>query len=378
MATDTSPAMPEPRQPQPAEPVDKILKSAIIGIFLILAIGLLYFAKDFLLPVSLAFLLALVLSPVVRGLRRRGVPEALSALLLVAVVLSGIGLSVYGLSGPLAKWIDDAPTIAAEVQARFASWRGPVQKVIEASGQVEQMTKQKDLSAQEVVVQEPGLLSRAASGLPEALTQVGVTLILLLFLLASGDMFYEKLVKSLPTFGDKIRGVKIARDVEREISRYLLTVTLINAGLGVAIALAMYATGLPNPALWGMMAALFNFVPYVGAITGVALVTVVSVVSFDSMGDAIWPPLAYAVITLIEGQFISPLLVGRRLELNVVAVFVAVAFWSWVWGLIGAFMAVPMLVTVKVFADHVDGLGALSEFLAARDDPSAETGEAQG
>jgi predicted PurR-regulated permease PerM len=322
-------------------------------------------------------LLALVLSPVVRGLRRRGIPEPVSAVLLVVFVLAGLGASIYGLSGPLSKWVDDAPSIAAQVQQRFASMRGPIQKIVEASGHVEQMAKRPDQTVQKVVVEEPGLLTRAATGLPSVATHIGVTLILLLFLLASGDMFYEKLVKSLPTFGDKIRGVKIARDVEREISRYLLTVTLINIGLGIAIFLAMYATGLPNPSLWGMMAAIFNFIPYIGAFTGLALVSIVSVVSFDTLYDAMWPPLAFAGITLVEGQFLSPMLVGRRLELNVVAVFVAVAFWSWIWGLIGAFMAVPMLVTVKVFADHVDGLGALGEFLAARDAPPAEPKEAR-
>jgi predicted PurR-regulated permease PerM len=377
MITESPPASPAPDAASPSEPLDKVHKAAVIGIFLILAVGLLYFAKDFFLPVSLAFLLALVLSPVVRGLRRRGIPEPVSAILLVVFVLAGLGASVYGLSGPLAKWVDNAPSIAAQMQQRFASVRGPVQKIIEASGHVEQMGKKPDQTVQKVVVEEPGILTRAATGLPSVATHVGVTLILLLFLLASGDMFYEKLVKSLPTFGDKIRGVKIARDVEREVSRYLLTVTMINIGLGVAIFVAMYATGLPNPGLWGMMAAVFNFIPYIGAFTGLALVSIVSLVSFDTLYAAMWPPLAFAGITLIEGQFLSPLLVGRRLELNVVAVFVAVAFWSWIWGLIGAFMAVPMLVTVKVFADHVDGLGALGEFLAARDAPPAEARESQ-
>jgi predicted PurR-regulated permease PerM len=369
---------PEPRpEPQLEAQGDKILKAAIVGIFLILLIGLLYFAKDFLLPVSLAFLLAFVLSPVVRSLRKRGVPETVSALLLVLTLLTGLGLGIYGLSGPLSHWIDDAPNIAAQMKARFATLRGPLQKVIDASGQVEAMAKGQNRLAQEVVLQDRGLLTRAASGASETVTQIGVTLILLLFLLASGDMFYEKLVKSLPTFGDKLRGVKIARDIEREISRYLLTFTLINAGLGVAIALAMYAAGLPNPALWGVMAALFNYVPYVGAFTGLSLVTLVSIVSIDPLSQAVWPPLVYATIILIEGQFLSPFLVGRRLELNVVAVFLAVVFWTWVWGVIGAFIAVPMLVTVKVFADHVDGLGALGEFLAARDVPTPANTDAQ-
>ena len=377
MSSERAPASPMAEAAPAAEPLDKLHKAAVIGIFLILAVGLLYFAKDFFLPVSLAFLLALVLSPVVRGLKRRGVPEFVSAIMLVVIVLAGVGASVYGLSGPFEKWVDEAPSVAAKIQERFAGMKGPFQRLAEALGHVEQMAKGTEQGIQTVTVEEPGILTRAATGLPSVVTNIGITFILLLFLLASGDMFYEKLVKSLPTFGDKIRGVKIARDVEREVSRYLLTVTMINIGLGVAIFLAMYATGLPNPGLWGTMAALFNFIPYVGAITGLVFVSIASIVSFDTFSAALWPPLAFAAITFVEGQFISPLLVGHRLELNVVAVFVAVAFWSWIWGLMGAFMAVPMLVTVKIFADHVEGLGALAEFLAARDAPSTEAKKAQ-
>ena len=204
------------------------------------------------------------------------------------------------------------------------------------------------------------------------MAQFGVTFILLLFLLASGDMFYEKLVKSIPSFRDKLMAVRIARNIERDLSHFLFTITMINCGLGVAIAIAMHLTGLPNPNLWGVLAAVFNYVPYIGAISGITLVALISLVSFSDLTGAIWPPLAYALIALCEGQFLTPLIVGRRLELNVVAIFLAVAFWTWLWGLLGAFMAVPMLVTIKVFADHVDGLHALGQFLAARDAPNSE------
>lgn len=352
--------------------LDRAAKSSTIGIFIILTAGALFFAKDFLLPVSLAFLFALVLSPVVRALRRRGVPEGLSALLLVVCLLFSIGAAAYGLSGPVSNWIADAPMHAREIQYKIASLRRPVEAVVEASSRVEQLTESNAPGTQKVVLAEPGLLARAATGAPEVIAKIGLTLVLLLFLLASGDLFYEKLVKSLPTFSDKRRGVRIAREVEREVSRYLLTVASINAVLGTAIGTGMWLVGMPNPVLWGVAAALLNFVPYLGAMLGIMLVAAVGLVSFDTLGEAAIAPMIYAALTVVEGQFVTPLLVGRRLEMNAVAVFIAVAFWGWLWGIVGAIIAVPMLVVVRVFAEHVDGLGALSQFLAARDLPAED------
>ncbi len=350
--------------------LDQTAKVSVIGIFLILIGGVLFFAKDFLLPVSLAFLIALVLSPVVRYLRRRGIPEGLSALVLVLCLFAGIGAAAYGLSGPVAQWVADAPKHAREIQYKISSLRRPVEAVVEASKRVEALAESDDSSTQKVVLAEPGLIARAATGAPEAVAKIGLTLVLLLFLLASGDLFYEKLVKSLPTFSDKRRGVRIAREVEREVSRYLLTVACINAGLGIAVGIAMYVVGMPNPALWGLTAAVLNFVPYLGALIGIVVVAAVGLVSYDTLGQALVPPLIYAALTTLEGQLVTPLLVGRRLEMNAVAVFIAVAFWGWLWGIVGAIIAVPMLVVVRIFADHVEGLGALSQFLAARDTPA--------
>jgi predicted PurR-regulated permease PerM len=249
--------------------------------------------------------------------------------------------------------------------------------VVDASRQVEEMTESDDPNVQRVVLSEPGLLSRAASGVPEILAQVALTLVLLLFLLASGDMFYEKLVKALPTLSDKKRGLRIARGVEREVSRYLFTISIINMGLGVAVALAMFAIGMPNPILWGVAAAILNFIPYLGALIGAVLVAAVGLYSFDTIGMALMAPGLYLVCTTLEGQFVTPMVVGRRLEMNAVAIFVTVAFWGWLWGIVGALIAVPMLVIIKVFADHVDGLGALGEFLSARDLPLAEEKEVE-
>jgi len=368
---DTDPERPISLETEPGEfrviVVDRTIKAGLVGIFLLAFAAALYFGRDFLLPVSLAFLLGLVLSPVVRTMKRRGIPEWMTAVLLVVALGIGIASGTYFLSGPVSGWINDAPQIGREVRDKIAVLREPVEAVAEATEQVEEFTETQDPSAMRVVLSEPGLLSRAASGAPELAAQIGVTLALLLFLLSSGDMFYEKLVKSLPTLSDKKLGLRIARTVEREVSRYLLTITLINVGLGVAIGAGMFLIGMPNPVLWGVVAAFLNFIPYVGALLGIALVGLIAFVTFDTIWMALLAPLIYVICTSIEGQIVTPLVLGRRLEMNPVAIFLAIAFWGWLWGIAGALIAVPLLVIVKVFADHVDGLAALGEFLAARD-----------
>jgi predicted PurR-regulated permease PerM len=372
-----------PRESPSPEPikvivVDKVLKASGVGAFLIILAAAFYFGRDFLLPVSLAFLFGLVLSPVVRALARRGIAEWATAILLVLALSTAIASALYFLSGPVSQWIDDAPRIGRQVQSKIAVLRRPVDAVADASKEVEELTEADDPRAQRVVLSEPGLLSRAASGAPEVAAQVAVTLILLLFLLASGDMFYEKLVKSLPTLSDKKRGLRIARAVEREVSRYLFTISLINVGLGAAVAAGMFVIGMPNPVLWGLLAALLNFIPYFGALLGTVLVALVGLVSFDTIGMALLAPLIYLACTTLEGQIVTPLIIGRRLEMNPVAIFLTIAFWGWLWGIVGALIAVPLLVIVKVFADHVEGLAALGEFLAARNAPPLAEDEENG
>ena len=338
-----------------------------IGSFVILVCGILYFAQSLLLPVTLAFLFALVLSPVIRVFKRRGIPEGITASLLVVMVAAGVGFGTYSLSGPVTRWIEDAPQIGWELRRKLATLSESAEKVQRAQKQIEEATEQDtEPGVDKVVVKEPGLLSRAAQGAPEVLAGAALTFVLLLFLLASGDMFYEKLVRALPTLKNKKMGLRIARDIEREISRYLFTISFINLGLGVVIGAGLYAIGMPNPVLWGVVATLLNFVPYVGALVGIGTVGVVALVSLPTLGHAALAPAFYMICTTIEGQFVTPAMVGRRLQINAVAVFLAIAFWGWLWGFFGIFMAVPLLIIVKTFSRHIDGLGGLEEFLAAR------------
>lgn len=359
------------------EELDASLRSirvALLAMVLIMLVGLVYFARDFLLPVVLAFLLALTLSPIVRFMQKRGIAPPISALVIVLIAATVFATATFLLSGPVTAWIDSAPEIGRKIQDRLAVLRAPVDAVVKVSKQVDELAESASAAnVQKVVIQQPGFLSNAAVSALGGLTTAAVTFVLLLFLLASGTMFYEKMIGILPTFGDKKRALSIAYDVERDVSHYLLTITLINFGFGAAVAVAMALTGMPNPALWGVAAALLNYVPYLGPLGGIVMVGIVALISFESLSFAIIPPLLFAALAIIEGQFVTPILLGRRLELNSVAIFICVALWSWLWGIVGAIIAVPLLVAVKVFCDHFEGLNAFGEFLSGQ--PSASPAE---
>jgi predicted PurR-regulated permease PerM len=198
------------------------------------------------------------------------------------------------------------------------------------------------------------------------LAKLALTFILVVFILASGDLFYEKLVRVMPTLSDKKRAVRIFREVEYDVSRYFLTVAMINAGFGFAVGSGLFLVGWATPVVWGLAAALLNFIPYVGGLVAVVIMALVGMVVFDSIGFALLGPAIYIVCNIIESNFVTPLVVGRRLELNPVVILLAVTFWGWIWGIAGLLIAVPFLVLLKVFADHVEGMAPLGEFLAAR------------
>jgi predicted PurR-regulated permease PerM len=166
-----------------------------------------------------------------------------------------------------------------------------------------------------------------------------------------------------PRLSDKRRVVEIARETEDDISYYLLTISLINGALGVAIGTAMYLLGMPNPILWGVMGGIFNFVPFLGAVTGIGIVALVALLTFDQFWPILLPPLSYLVLTSFEAQFITPALLARRLTLNPVAVFLALIVWTWLWGVAGALLAVPLLATLKICCDHIEPLNPIGTML---------------
>jgi predicted PurR-regulated permease PerM len=345
----------------------RLMRSLVIGIFILMTAAALYFARAFFMPVILAFLLALTLTPIVRFLRKRGVPEVVSATLLVFFSILVFASAGYLLSGPVIDLINNSYSIGQQLTERLAPFRRPLERIMDLAHQLEALTEtSQEPGLQRVAVAPSGILSTAASNILEAGTAITIVFVLSLFLLASGTLFYEKIVQSFASMTQKKRALRVVYDVEREISHYLLTVSIINVSLGTVIGLGLWGLGMPNPLVWGAMAALLNFLPYVGALMTVLIVAVIALISFDTIAYALLAPAFVVLCDIIEGQFVTPMVVGRRLEINAVAIFIAIAFWSWLWGFVGALMAVPLLVVIKVFCDHFESLSPFGNFLAAQ------------
>jgi len=356
---------PDPRAETRADM--RLMRSLLVGIFILMTIAALYFARAFFMPVMLAFLLALTLTPIVRFLRKRGIPEVASATLLVLLSIFVFAAAGYLLSGPVIDLINHSSSIGQQLTERLAQLKRPLDRMMDIAHQLEGLTETaQEPGVQKVAVAPSGILSTAAGNILEAGTSITIVFVLSLFLLASGTLFYEKIVQSFTSMSQKKRALRVVYDVESEISHYLLTVAIINAGLGTVIGLGLWGLGMPNPLVWGAAAALLNFLPYVGALMTIFLVAIIAVISFDSISYALLAPAFVLLCDIVEGQFVTPMVVGRRLEINAVAIFIAIAFWSWLWGFVGALMAVPLLVVVKVFCDHFEGLSHVGNFLAAQ------------
>jgi predicted PurR-regulated permease PerM len=327
----------------------------------------LYFARSLILPIVLALLLSFLLAPIVRALKRIYIPEALGAGLVILALLGAVSLGVYRLSGPAATWIERAPEGLERVERRIRQIRRPVEEVREAAEQVERQVERiaggDGRQPQQVELRGQTLTAIVLSRTGSFIGGAVVMIVLLYFLLASGDLFLRKLVRVLPRLEDKKRAIEIARQTERHVSTYLSTVTLINVALGVVVWFVMRLVGMPNPVLWGVTAGLLNFVPYLGALVTVGVLALVSILTFEELGRALVAPLLFLGINAIEGYFFTPMLLGRRLTLNPVVIFLGLILWGWMWGIAGALLAVPILATFKILCDHIEPLAPVGEFL---------------
>jgi len=361
-----------PAEPAPDTEVEAKLSGApgfaVKGLFVLALFYTFYFARSLLLPIVLALLLSLILYPAVRALKRLRVPEPAGAALIVAALSGALGLGLYQLFEPASEWISTMPRIMGQIERKLVSVRRSVQEVTKAAEKVEALTSGDGQAKRrgEVVARPPSLMSRIWAGTQNVLVSAGATLVLLFFILASGDLFLRKLVRVMPTLTDKKTAVAVARTIQTAIGRYLFTISCINVGLGVLTAAAMQLLGMPNALLWGVMVALFNYVPYIGPAVSGTVLTVVAFLTFDDPGDVVLVPIVYFTLETIEGQFITPILTGRSLTLNPVMIFLSMLLWGWIWGVIGALMAVPILMTFKIFCDHIESLDGIGEFLSGK------------
>jgi predicted PurR-regulated permease PerM len=334
----------------------------------------LYLARDFLLPIDYAILLKFLLSQVVRWLGRMRIKPPIGAALIILAIFATLGSGAFKLSTSVRDWAVTAPATLVAAEQKLGKYIKPLQRasktaeqVANAAGAAAGATPATTKTA-EVVVQGPSLASRAFGTGQRSIATILEVLILLYFLLAAGDLFLQKLVKVLPNLGDKMKAVSIARAIEGSISTYLFTATSVNVVEGVVVAGVMYLWKMPNPAVWGSLVAILEFIPYLGALAMVVILAVAALTTFDSIGKTLLIPASFLAINLIQGNLVSPVLLGHRLSLNPVALFIGLAFWFWIWGVAGAFIAVPLLAMLKIFCDHIESLAAVGEFLGQRDD----------
>ena len=323
----------------------------------------LHIAQVFILPIVLAILLNLLLSPVVMLLRKYArIPEPLGAAVVIFLFLGALTFGVYRLAPAASEWVARAPESFATIQQRVQPLRKPVEKVTKAAEQVEQATDL-DKKTPQVEIKGPSLTKQVFGGTTALLGAAMVVIFLTYFLLASGDLFLHKLVGVLPQLKDKKTAVRIVRETQAQVSLYLVVTTMINTGVGVATGLALALVGMPNPVLWGVVAGVLNFVPYIGGLVNTVILTLAAFLAFEDASQAVLVPIVFTVINILEGNLITPMVLGRRMRLNTVAVFVGLIFWWYLWGVPGAILAVPMMATIKIACDHIAPLASIAEFL---------------
>jgi predicted PurR-regulated permease PerM len=339
---------------------------SLTGLFLLAIFYTIYFVRSLLLPIVLALLLSYLLRPIVRGLAQLKIPPIIGSALLLLSIVGLIGYGTFFLAVPAASWLEKAPYSLQELKQKMLPIKKPMEKVAQAGGAIENLTatdNQQNKTPTVEVKQHP-LTDRLMGQTPQLMVSALMVLILLYFLLANDGVFLAKLIKLMPTLSDKKRAVSIAREIEGQISRYLFTSTIINCCLGLAVGTAVGLLGLPNPLMWGAMAAVLNFIPYLGALTGIIFMTLGAVLSFDSVGYALLFPLSYFVLATLEGNFITPMVMGRSLTLNPVLVLLSLTFWGWMWGIVGVILAVPILAVFKIFCSHIEAMEPLAEFIS--------------
>ncbi len=326
-------------------------------------VAALWAAKALLMPIAFAVLLTLILTPVVSFIARFHVPRWLGAVIVVLLALAGVAAAASQLSAPAERWLNPRSPEWRKLETQIRALKEPLEKLQGAQERVAHIAEPSGKPRpREVVVEKRDVMTTLSEFQAIALGAVS-TVVLAFFLLASDDMFLRKLIRVLPTLEDKKTAVGIARTIQSEIGRYFATVAMSNIGLGVVTAAAMALIGMPSPVFWGAVVGLLNFIPYLGAAVSLILLTAAAVVSLD--GWSIFAvPATFLVLTTLEGQVIQPLLVGRRMELNVVVTFLSIMFGGWIWGLGGLFIAVPTLVVLKICADHIAAFDTIGQFVS--------------
>jgi predicted PurR-regulated permease PerM len=341
------------------------LMPTLVGV--VAATGALYLARDLLIPIILSLLLAALFRPVVRALAAARIHPGVSATLIVLVIVGGLGTAGVLLVHPVQAWVRRAPETLSTARTKLERIRRPVQQVSHVVEKIQQEAtgdSSRTRSTAAPAGQSTSVVTRVFGTTTTLLGGFLATIVLLFILLATGDLFRRKLAVALPGTGSG-GAERLLEEIEGVVGRYLLVTAAINLVQGVLVALVMHLLGMPSPVLWGVLTFALEFLPYLGAAFMIGLLAVTALATFDGLGRIALPPVAYFLITTIQNNVVSPFAYGSRLRLNPVAVLLAVLYWWFLWGVAGAFVAVPVLATIKILADRSRQGARLGEILGA-------------
>ena len=353
------PATEPEEMPLPSDP--KVI--FLGGLFVLALLGAAYVASEIVLPLVFAFILKLLLQPAMRLLERVHVPRILAALLLILALFGTIVGLGTAISGPARTWAAKLPEGIPRLQERLSFMREPINTLQRFLQQAEDFGGTGPSPNANASAQGPTLLTNLFTGTRNFASGFFTTVLFLFFLLVSGDVFLHRLVEIMPRFSGKRQVVEISQQIESDISAYLVTITIMNAAVGIATGFAMWITGVGDPILWGTVAFLLNFVPILGTALGVLIFLLAGLLTIDTLWQALLPAGLYIAIHLIEGETVTPMLLAKRFTLNPVLVIIALVFWFWMWGVPGAILSVPMLAIAKIICDRVRPLAAFGHFL---------------
>ncbi len=344
------------------------------GLFTLAVMAAMYVTAEVLLPVILAIILKLLLQPLVRQLERVYIPRGVGAALSVLLVLAVFGGGISALAGPAASWAGKLPDAIPKLRDQLAFLKKPIDAVEGMSRQLQGAENSEGASQTPQAASAPSsgasspikpasLLGALFSGTATATSGLFTTLLVLFYLLVSGETFLRRLVEILPRFRDKRQAVELSEHIERDVSAYLLTVFCINAVVGLATGCAMWLCGVASPSLWGAVAFAVNFVPILGPMVGIVVFLMASILSLGVTWWALLPVGLYVCIHVAEGEIATPMVLARRFTINPVAVILALIFWYWMWGVVGAILAVPLLAIIKIVCDDLRPLRAIGHLL---------------
>jgi predicted PurR-regulated permease PerM len=353
-----SPAQEPEEMPLPSDP--KVI--FLGGLFALALLAIAYVAAEIVLPFVFAVILKLLLQPILRILERLHLPRMLAALLLILALFGTIVGLGTAISGPAGTWAAKLPEGIPRLQERLSFLRAPIDTLQQFLQQVENIgtTGAPQDAAPSL---GPNLLATLFAGTRTFASGFFTTVLFLYFLLVSGDIFLRRLVEILPRFSSKRQAVDISQQIESDISAYLVTITIMNAVVGIATGMVMWLTGIGDPILWGTVAFLLNYAPILGPTLGVVIFLLAGLLTIGTLWQALLPAGLYLGIHLVEGETVTPMLLARRFTLNPVLVILSLVFWFWMWGIPGAILSVPMLAITKIICDRVRPLAALGHFL---------------